>query len=419
MVPTVTVGTLLLITASVLTACASDRSSGTTQSTIARGSPWQGGLATGTLPTPVHALQAVSCASAERCWAVGSTVGVNGGANGAAVVATTDGGAVWTLETIPTSVGFLSDISCGDVHHCAAAGQSGQTGGGPGVVIVTDDGGATWTIQPIPNGTTEVDTVACGTDLHCVAVAASGGPLEALVSSTPGLPWVTGGTLPSAATTATALDCTADSDCWATVDATAGAQSIGSVVRTTDGGTTWTPLQTPAGVGELNGISCVVPAAALPSVHPTTTVPGERGSPAPPEGTTAAPPPGTADLGGIRCVAVGTTSTAVDSARTGQGVVLTTSDGGATWTRPPASAVPADLLSVSCTAGPCVAVGSTAASNPLTGVVLLTATAGTAAGTWHRAAAVRVALPLAGVSCVSLSACVTVGVSMTAHLAGG
>jgi len=334
-------------------------------------------------------------------------------------VATTDGGTVWTLEAVPTSVGFLSDISCGDVHHCAAVGQSGQTGDGPGVVIVTDDGGATWTIQPIPNGTTEVDTVACGIDLHCVAVAASGGPLEALLSSGVGLPWVTGGPLPSAATTATALDCTADSDCWATVDATAGAQSIGSVVRTTDGGTTWSPLQIPAGIGELNGISCVVPAVALPSVRQGTTVPGERASPAPPEGTTVATVPGTADLSGIGCVAVGTTSTAVDRARTGQGVVLTTSDGGATWARPPVSALPADLVSVSCAPGPCVAVGSAAASSPLAGVVLLTATQGTIAAAWHRAAVVRVALPLAGVSCVSLSACVTVGVSMTAHLAGG
>jgi len=417
--PTVTIGVLLVFTASVLTACARDQPPGTTSSTIARGTPWQGGLATGTLPSPVHALQAVSCPTPDRCWAVGSTVGVDGGPNGAAVVATTDGGTVWTLEAVPTSVGFLSDISCGDVHHCAAVGQSGQTGDGPGVVIVTDDGGATWTIQPIPNGTTEVDTVACGIDLHCVAVAASGGPLEALLSSGVGLPWVTGGPLPSAATTATALDCTADSDCWATVDATAGAQSIGSVVRTTDGGTTWSPLQIPAGIGELNGISCVVPAVALPSVRQGTTVPGERASPAPPEGTTVATVPGTADLSGIGCVAVGTTSTAVDRARTGQGVVLTTSDGGATWARPPVSALPADLVSVSCAPGPCVAVGSAAASSPLAGVVLLTATQGTIAAAWHRAAVVRVALPLAGVSCVSLSACVTVGVSMTAHLAGG
>lgn len=419
MTPTVTVGVILILAASVLTACTPDRPSGTTPSTIARGSPWQGGLTTGTLPTPVHALQAVSCPSAERCWAVGSTVGVDGGSNGAAVVATTDGGAVWTLEAIPTSVGFLSDISCGDVHHCAAAGQSGQNGGGPGVVIVTDDGGATWTIQPIPNGTTEVDTVACGSDLHCVALAASGGPLEALVGSGADVPWVAGGTLPSTATTATALVCTADSDCWATVDSTGGAQSIGSVVRTTDGGTTWSPLPIPAGIGELNGISCVVPAVALPSTHPADTVPGERASPAPPEGTTVAAPPGIADLNGIGCVAVGTTSAAVDSARAGQGVILTTSDGGSTWARPPASAVSADLVSVSCAAGPCVAVGSTAVSNPLAGVALLTPTAGTTAAAWHRAAAVRVALPLAGVSCVSLSACVAVGVSMTAHLAGG
>jgi photosystem II stability/assembly factor-like uncharacterized protein len=361
----------------------------------------------------------VSCASAHRCWAVGSTVGVGGGPNGAVVVATTDGGAVWTIQPIPTSVGFLSDISCGSVHDCAAVGQSGQTGDGPGVVIVTDDGGATWTIQPIPPGTTEVGTVACGTDLHCIAIAASGGRLVALVSIHPGVPWVAGGTLPGTATTATALACTADRDCWATLDSTGGAQSTGSVVRTTDDGTTWDPLPTPAGIGQLNDLSCVAPAVALPAVRPASTPPGAGTSAAPPRGTTVPGPPAPAALAGIGCVAVGTTSTAVDGARTGQGVVLTTSDGGATWTRPPASAVPADLLSVTCDAGPCVAVGSTVASSPLAGVVLLTPTAGTTPAAWLRATAVRVALPLAGVSCVSLSACVAVGVSMTAHLAGG
>ncbi len=410
----VTIGALLL-----LTACTADRSGGGTAagtaSTIASGSPWMGALTTDPLPAPIHVLRAVSCASAARCWAVGSTLGTGGAPNGAAVVATTDGGALWTLEAVPTSVGYLTDISCGDVHHCEAVGQSGQTGTGPGVVIETGDGGSTWTIQTIPAGTTEVDTVTCSTDLHCVAIARAGGPPEALVSVRSGAPFVVAGVLPVGATAATALACTSDSDCWATVDGTGPAGSTGSVVATADGAATWSPVPTPTGIGELNGIACEVRPTTPGSAHPAarSAPPGSAG------GTTTTVSAGAAGVAGVGCVAVGTTSTTVNAARTGRGVVLTTTDGGGAWSLAPVSAVPADLLSVSCITGPCVAVGTSAVSDPLAGVVLLTPGTGTTATAWHRAAVVPVALPLAGVSCVSLSACVAVGESISAHLEGG
>ena len=408
-----TVGALL-----VMTACTSDGPGGGTAagtaSTIASGSPWRGALATDTLPAPVHDLRAVSCASAARCWAIGSTLGSGDGPNGAALVATTDGGTVWSLEAIPTSVGFLSDISCGDVHHCDAVGQSGQTGTGPGVVIDTADGGATWVIQTIPPGTTEVDAVACGTDLHCVAIARAGGPSETLVSARAGGPFVTAGSLPVGVTTATALACTSDRDCWATVDGTGPAGSTGSVVATTDGAASWSLLPTPAGIGELNGIDCDLRPMSGPGPTPTTarSAPGSAG------GTTTTAPAGAGGVAGVGCAAVGTTSNSVNAARTGRGVVITTTDGGGTWSLAPVTSLPADLLSVSC-AGPCVAVGTTAVPDPLEGIVLLTPGTGTTATAWHRATVVQVALPLAGVSCVSLSACVAVGESITARLEGG
>ncbi len=407
-----TVGALL-----VLTACTPDGPGGGTAagtgSTIASGSPWRGALATDTLPAPVHDLQAVSCASAARCWAIGSTLGSGGGPNGAAVVATTDGGAVWSLEAIPSSVGFLSDISCGDVHHCDAAGQSGQTGTGPGVVIDTADGGATWVIQTIPPGTTEVDGVACRSDLRCVAIARAGGPPETMVSDRAGAPFVAAGALPVGVTTATALACTSDRDCWATVNTTGSAGSTGSVVATSDGAASWSHLPTPAGIGELNGIDCDRRPTSGPGPTPTTarSAPGSAG------GTTTTTSAG-AGVAGVGCVAVGSTSNSVNAARTGRGVVITTTDGGAAWSIAPVASLPADLLSVSC-AGPCVAVGTSAVPAPLEGTVLLTPGSGTTATAWHRAAVVPVALPLAGVSCVSLSACVAVGESITARLEGG
>jgi hypothetical protein len=79
----------------------------------------------------------------------------------------------------------------------------------------------------------------------------------------------------------------------------------------------------------------------------------------------------------------------------------------------------ADLLGVSCAAGPCVAVGTTVAMSPPAGMVILSGAGGSSAPQWRSAAATAVALPLAGVACVSLSACVAVGESTGAHLAPG
>jgi hypothetical protein len=118
----------------------------------------------------------------------------------------------------------------------------------------------------------------------------------------------------------------------------------------------------------------------------------------------------------VTCTAVGTTSTVLNGTRTGRGVALTSS-GSATWTSEPVPANVADLLDVSCGAGPCVAVGATVATAAQGGVVVLTPAAGGSATIWRRSAAVTVALPLTGVSCVSLAACTVVGESVSARLA--
>jgi hypothetical protein len=63
-----------------------------------------------------------------------------------------------------------------------------------------------------------------------------------------------------------------------------------------------------------------------------------------------------------------------------------------------------------------VAVGDAAATTVQAGVVVLTPTDGATASIWRRAVTAAVALPLSGVSCVSLSACVVVGESVSARL---
>lgn len=168
----------------------------------------------------------------------------------------------------------------------------------------------------------------------------------------------------------------------------------GGIVATADGGTTWTPETLPSGTGALQGIDCT----PSPTVATTTTAPS---SPA------------------VDCVAVGTTATGIGATRSGQGVVLTSATGGALWSPAVVSAFIADLFAVSCGAGPCVAVGTTVAAIPASGVVVAAQSTGAAPSAWARARTDTVPLPLAGVSCTSLSACVVVGESVSAHLAAG
>jgi photosystem II stability/assembly factor-like uncharacterized protein len=172
--------------------------------------------------------------------------------------------------------------------------------------------------------------------------------------------------------------------------------AVGGILATADGGTTWTPQTLPAGTGALQGIDC---AAVTATAANTTTTSGLSLA--------------------VDCVAVGTTATAFGAARTGRGMVLTSTDGGVTWSPAVVTASSSDLLSVSCGAGPCVAVGTTVAAIPQSGIVVVTGSNGTAPGAWDRARTVVEPLPLAGVSCVSLSTCVLVGESVTAHLTSG
>ena len=83
------------------------------------------------------------------------------------------------------------------------------------------------------------------------------------------------------------------------------------------------------------------------------------------------------------------------------------------------TAASAALLAVSCGAGPCVAVGTTVASAPQAGLVVLSGSAGAGRPGGAAPRSSGVLLPLTGVSCRSLSSCVVVGESVSAHLTAG
>ena len=374
--------------------------------TIAPGSPWLGAFAAVALPVPVHSLQAVDCVDASRCWAVGSTVGGGGAPNVAAVITTTTGGAAWSSQAIPTAVGYLSGIACSDRRHCTAVGQASQSSNGLGAIITTSDGGAAWTQQSVPAGISDVTAVSCLADGRCTALGTVPGGVAALVSSGSSSPWLQEGTLPAAVSGATSISCTDVQHCWVAARTTVDLSHVaGAVDVTLDGGATWRALPVPVGIGNLDGVSCLDGSATYTS---------------PTQGTGTSTTGGNATpLGvpGVACAVVGTTDTTLNGTRTGHGIVLTTSSGGAEWSSQPVTPIAASLTGGSCTApGSCVAVGSTVATSAQAGLVML---CGPNGATWRQAAVVGAPQPLTAVNCVSSSRCVVVGESISEHLDGG
>jgi hypothetical protein len=191
----------------------------------------------------------------------------------------------------------------------------------------------------------------------------------------------------------------------------------GVVAASANGGTTWAALPVPAGTGYLNGIACTQgPVGQGGSVSTTTTrVRRPAGSPSTTLPTTDTPSTApTPSVAGASCVAVGTSAVAQGQTRTGHGLILTSANGGASWTSEPVPATVATLFDVSCPSiGSCAAVGSTPAASTQAGVTVLT---GASPTPWQHPTVVTMPLAVSGVSCLSTSSCAVVGGAYTAYL---
>lgn len=399
---------------------------GSAAGTVAVGTPWTGVFTSIDLPIPVNSLTDVSCPTVSRCWATGLTVGADGAPNGAAIVASRNGGASWTPDAIPGAVGYLSAISCRTASDCVAVGQTGASLGTLGLIVATTDGGRTWSAQPPISGTTDVTVVTCLPNGRCLAIATGAAGAVGVVTTGPDVPWQTVGALPVGITGATGVSCADDHDCWVTdvrpVDVDHG---IGTVSYTTDFGANWTQESVPFGTGSLGGIDCAsgpassgsLPFSSSSSTPATTPAGAPVGAPVAATTTTTVPASTTTTLPGLpgfECTVVGTTATTLNGARTGHGVIITTTNGGSTWTPEPVPATAAAFTDVSCpVTGSCVVVGTSLAATPEAGLVVLT---GHVPNVWKRADSVAVSQPVAAVSCPTLGHCVMAGETVSERL---
>ncbi|HUZ21439.1 MAG TPA: hypothetical protein VMU75_12785 [Acidimicrobiales bacterium] len=136
------------------------------------------------VPTGYSATSLV-CTSARACLVTLTTANLR-----VAVGISTDGGTRWRIVRLPASLLGLSSLSCADPLHCVAAGTTATPGTirqSP-VFVTTADGGATWLVHPIPAafGITGLYSIACTSASSCLAVTIDLRQLTHLLVSTDG-----------------------------------------------------------------------------------------------------------------------------------------------------------------------------------------------------------------------------------------
>jgi photosystem II stability/assembly factor-like uncharacterized protein len=345
-------------------------------------------------PAGTGALEAVSCGSAQDCWAAGQTVSnvltdpVTKAPTPSTVVidATVDSGVTWTAEkatvTNPTD---LADIDCPDRLHCMAVGTANDNGPLLGAVLVTSDGGRSWKPMDAPAGSVDLSAVRCTNASDCLVLATDGSTYWSASTSDGGQVWQRGGSLPAGFAGISNVACVNATTCVTTgYVSTAPGKGIGAIAVTDDDGATWAAATVPQGTGLLHGVSCATP---------------------------------------LTCIAVGTKSTTITDVAQSQGEILASTDGGHTWTAITAPPGIDDAFAVSCpTASTCASVGTVwtrpTASTPTTpqtptGSVVTTTDGGV---TWHPPETRYIPVGLTDVDCPISTSCVAAGGNTLARL---
>jgi photosystem II stability/assembly factor-like uncharacterized protein len=106
-----------------------ERQIGAVVSTTNGGASWE----REPVPSSIVDLEAVACRTRSLCEAVGT-------GRSSAVIGTADGGSDWVPQGIPRSVS-LTAVACPAVRTCETVGSSA----GGGLTYRTADGGTTWT----------------------------------------------------------------------------------------------------------------------------------------------------------------------------------------------------------------------------------------------------------------------------------
>jgi photosystem II stability/assembly factor-like uncharacterized protein len=222
---------------------------------------------------------------------------------------TVDGGATWTVLTTLGSHGNLKGVSFSDETHGCLSGEAG-------LILCSADGGASWTRER--SGTTQtLYNIACPTIADCYAVGTGG---VILASHDRGTSWVA-----QQSGTTGKLDAVTFTD----ADHGYAADDNGSILVTTNGSvgqSTWQRIA-PVSTHNLKGI-------ASPGNDPGRLIAvGNSGTIV--SVTHGGAGPNTAQKVGGNLLGVAFADSNTGFAGGPKGLIVTTTDGGATWTPSP------------------------------------------------------------------------------------
>ena len=333
-------------------------------------------------PDGTGELGALSCATDQRCWAVG-IAGPNAAPSVVATViaATSNGGRTWQPQrVVGGSTPQLSGVSCPAATECMAVGSNGASLPGSGVVITTSDAGTTWTPAASPQNALVVSSVTCASPTDCTSIVSDGTSTWSAHSSDFGQTWQQEGDLPAGFLPGNDITCIAGGVC---IDAgyvpTTNSHGQGAVAVSADGGQTWALASVPAGTGVLQSTACLSPSD---------------------------------------CLAAGTTGTTVSDVVPAKGALLRSADGGHTWALSSSTGtLPVDdVYGLACPSDlQCAMVGTTWVGIPAVGAGGVAES--TDAGLTFRSSRTSyVPITLTAVACPSVSRCIAVGGNTVARL---
>jgi hypothetical protein len=195
-------------------------------------------------------LGGLSCPSATVCEATGG-LGLAPPGGGEvfkpALLRSTDAGALWAPQTPPEGIVETDGIACPTPQRCYVVASSDSEA----YVLGTSDGGSSWTETPVGSIDSSIGEIACPTASHCVAV----GQDVIVVTTDGGTDWTSVAT--PAGMEGVNVTCPTAAVCLVTGGLTPTGSDIpnAAVMRSTNGGLTWTLTKLDA-QGVLDGISC-------------------------------------------------------------------------------------------------------------------------------------------------------------------
>jgi hypothetical protein len=230
-------------------------------------------------------LNAVSCASATACTAVGNYVS---GVGGSVTLAEAWNGTTWSVQTTPNPSGatssFLEAVSCTSTSACTAVGYYFSSG--TYETLAEAWNGTTWSLQTTATPSGAIDSVLNGVSCTSASACIATGYYENSTGTTNTLAEVWNGTTWTVQTTANptgstdselyGVSCTSASACTSTGDyVTSGGATV--TLAEVWNGTTWTIQTTANPTGAvaafLDGVSCTS-ASACTAVGWYETSPG-------------------------------------------------------------------------------------------------------------------------------------------------